>query len=112
MKQHITLDQIKQLGTGAAGRYKGLQKKFGWFDSEMVWLNDSVFFLTIGQMIEFLGYRYKEAIFDLKEDCIDTLLFDIETSHLFDCDKLCDALWKAVKEALEKEVKKNVKNEL
>ena len=54
MKQHITIEQIKELNEKGRKRYKTLQKKYKWFDAQMVWLNDTVYLLTLGQLMEIL----------------------------------------------------------
>lgn len=98
MKQHITLDQIKTLNSKGKSNYKKLQSKFGWFDSQMTWLNDKVYFLNIGQLIEILNSE-------------DKSIHEYWIGFIMDCSQdspcplykgeLCNALWKEVKEILE-----------
>lgn len=97
MKQHITVDQIEQLTKKGKVNYVGLQKKYKWFDYQMTWLNDKVYFLNIGQMIEILNkvdidVRLKNG----KQQGIGYINGNRKEKEL------CDALWECVKEILEK----------
>ena len=98
MKQHITLDQIKELSQKGKYNYKKIKSSFGWFDSEMVWLNDNVYFLNIGQMLCILN-KQSEKIREHWLDYVTESSQDAVSPNYKG--ELCDALWLHVKEILE-----------
>lgn len=126
MKQHITVDQIEQLNNKGKSKYKELKKEFGWLDSQMVWLNDNVWFLTIGQMIEILVSQRDKGLhmnYDIPYFHIKNKISHEEPGHMWSTEgwtlhysqpnpwnkmdvddtneELCDGLWKLIKKILE-----------
>ena len=104
MKQHTTAKQTDELSDKAKRRLSRWYLKRTGRGSIRETRGVAVlpYWLTIGQMIEFLGNGYKKVMFDLDDSEINTRMYDIVTDNLFDSDKLRDVLWEAVKEVLEK----------
>lgn len=104
MKQNITQEQLQELSPKAKEKLLSLTSWDYLPHGAQMLLHNSDFylsdFLTIGRMIEFLGFDWIYAIGYDDEDYDDNLYFSLT---LIDQEKLCDALWEAVKEKLEEE---------
>ena len=100
MKQNITVNQIEELNDKGCSKYKKLKDFYNWFDSEMIWLNDKVYLLTVGQMIQILkesssGMALRIALLD--DDYGDIVHFKNKNYENLE---ICDSLWMAVKKLL------------
>lgn len=97
MKQHITIEQLKELSE------KGRKKLNSWitgieFDSRIL-KHSSLQLLSIGQMIEFLKEgNYKKELHNGFEKYIELARDIKEVPEV----ELCDALWETIKQILEK----------
>ena len=114
MKQHITAKQLNELGEKGKDRLRKWwePEEGNWYLDEdecqmVVWCcEDDVKetdlpLLSIGQMIEFLGEKWKDELFvsDWADSSIGTYYLPVRKIYE---GKLCDTLWQAVKEVLEK----------
>lgn len=96
MKQHITIDQLKELSE------KGKERYYGWVDNHVEIGRPRDIFLSIGQMIEFIkesGGSMSITLWD--EGWTVTWNNNKGLVEPMFYDELCDALWEAMKQVLE-----------
>jgi hypothetical protein len=104
MKQHITVEQLKELSDKGFDNlnkwvFRNLTKDankvpikyLGKVEDYHLTTTEDEYLLSIGQMIEFLD-----------QEVLDEMFGD-RNGFATEKDELCDALWYAVKEVLEKE---------
>lgn len=97
MKQHITKDELYEASNEAIDKLAEWGRKKGYIGKD-----EQHFFLTIGQMIEFLGHRLVDIDFgnDFDGPIVDMITDKIDKKGEFQAKELCDGLWEAVKEVL------------
>lgn len=107
MKQHITIEQLRELSPAAYDKWLDVLPTTKRFTNSTTAAGET----TIGQMIEFLDEHYRPAEITLRlhtgsesdghrrrYDIFVEGPGEIEDDHL----ELCDALWAAVREILER----------
>jgi len=90
MKQYITKTQWNELTKESQDvLYMAVEPE--------IWSNNVI--INIGQMIEFLGERWHEDLFEIEENCRGTSAW---VEARCEVDNLCDELWESVKFKLNK----------
>jgi len=114
MKQHITVEQMKEIEDKTLAKYMPLEfthslEAVCYYGAEsatgIIGLNKMAEMITIGKMIEILkskGVNWFEVGYpEIKETREKKVFIKITKDLYFWGDNLCDALWEAVKYVLE-----------
>jgi len=106
MKQHITIEQFKEIGVKMQGDIMSYTDKKG---DGVLYYKECAERITIGKMIEILKdmciiqHKTFKIVHDISKSSKD--MFYVDLSNCMDGNitwhkkELCDALWEAVKEA-------------